>query len=88
MTSDQGGLGHIMPESLQNLGQRQSFGMGPLGGDSVDLGRVIRDIKTLRLNNQSMGGHQTTDLVQQLPPHLHRPGPVVGITDRRFVVAR
>ena len=78
----------IRLKDIQDGFQGLPFGLGPFGRDSMNLGCVEGNIKSIRVHHQGLGRHALTLIIEQLPTHLNGPGPIGRVADRGFVIAR
>ena len=69
----------VAPELLHDVGQRQSHLLGALGGDAVDLGRVVGNREAVGPHDAVAARHEFAVGGVQLPGELNQPGPILAV---------
>ena len=78
---------HSLGKLAQHKSQVGSLAQGTLGGDTVNLLRVERNVIPLGTDDKVLGFDQLAHRTVQLPGELDHPGPVVGIAYRSVVIS-
>jgi hypothetical protein len=79
VTHEQCGLRKVGQEAFKYSLYRMTFGKGPLGGDAVDLLRLVGYVKTFRLDDEILSRDELAPGVVQLPCELNQTWPIVDV---------